>query len=107
MLDKKFKFRKICLRNIGITGTLLKKGATAGLNLAEIGLILCRPDEDDSKPSLLEEIVDKAESITKTIHSMKIQVKKNGGSKIIGGNVNGKKRKSDTSKMFGDKQHLG
>lgn len=39
---------------------LLKKGAIAGLTLADIGKILCRPDEDDEIPSILEKIVKRA-----------------------------------------------
>lgn len=39
-LDNAFKFRKICLRNLRISGTLLKKGAEAGLSLFQIGSIL-------------------------------------------------------------------
>lgn len=62
-LKKNFMFRPICLRNMRISGTLLKKGAEAGLTLAQIGMILCRPDEDDSKPSLLEQLVSKARLI--------------------------------------------
>jgi len=37
-----------------ISSTLLKKGAEAGLNLCQIGKILCRPDCDDEEISLLE-----------------------------------------------------
>ena len=33
LLEKTFKFRPLCLRNMRISGTLLKKGAMAGLNL--------------------------------------------------------------------------
>ena len=32
-----------------------------GLTLAQIGQILCRPDDDETVPSLLENIVSKAE----------------------------------------------
>lgn len=53
-LEKTFKFRPQCLRNMRISSTLLKKGAKAGLTLAQIGQILCRPDEDDEQPSILE-----------------------------------------------------
>lgn len=60
MLESTFKFRPICLRNIRISTLLLKRGAEAGLNLAQIGQILCRPDEDDSVESLLEKLVTKA-----------------------------------------------
>jgi hypothetical protein len=31
-----------------ISGSLLKKAASKGLNLAQIGKILCRPDDDDA-----------------------------------------------------------
>lgn len=60
MLESTFKFRPICLRNIRISTLLLKRGAEAGLNLAQIGQILCRPDDDDSVESLLEKLVIKA-----------------------------------------------
>ena len=43
-----------------ISSLLLQKAAAHGLTLAEIGKILCRPDEDDTQPSLLEKIVSKA-----------------------------------------------
>ena len=54
MLEDSFKFRPQCLRNMRISSTLLKKGAEAGLTLEQIGKILCRPDEDDEQPSILE-----------------------------------------------------
>ena len=60
MLERTFKFRPICLRNIKITQMLLKKGAAAGLTLADIGKTLCRPDDDDEIPSILEKIVKRA-----------------------------------------------
>ena len=47
VLEKTFKFRPKCLRNMRISSTLLKKGAEAGLTLQQIGEILCRPDDDD------------------------------------------------------------
>ena len=47
-----------------ITTLLLQRAAARGLNLVQIGEIFCRPDEDDSKPSLLELIVQKAELCT-------------------------------------------
>jgi hypothetical protein len=46
-----------------ISSTLLKESAAAGLTLEQIGQILCRPDEDDSMPSLLERLIDKARLI--------------------------------------------
>jgi hypothetical protein len=64
MLESNFKIRPECLRNIKISTLLLKRGASRGLTLAQIGKILCRPDEDDSEPSLLEKIVKKAELCT-------------------------------------------
>lgn len=44
-----------------ISSLLLKKAAKKGLNLAQIGQILCRPDDDEEVPSLLENIVRKAQ----------------------------------------------
>ena len=60
MLEKTFKFRPICLRNMKITTLLLKKAAESGLTLASIGYILCRPDDDESQESLLEKFVERA-----------------------------------------------
>ena len=41
---------------------LLKIGAVEfGLTLAQIGEILCRPDDDDEEPSLLEKAVEGCE----------------------------------------------
>jgi hypothetical protein len=73
MLDNSFKFRKIWLRNIRITGILLKKGAELGLTLHQIVSILCREDdyEDDPEPSMLEKIIKKAEDMAKTIRRIK------------------------------------
>jgi ribosomal protein L21 len=68
-LDRKFKFRPLCLRNLRVTGTLLKKAAAAGLNLVEIGRILCRDDFVEGL-SILEEIVEKARIITENIRKM-------------------------------------
>ena len=74
ILEKTFRFRPICLRNIRISSTLLQRGAKAGLTLAQIGALLCRPDEDDSKPSILEIIVDKSRLIADMV--VKMQGKK-------------------------------
>ena len=60
LLEANFKIRAQCLRNMKISTLLLKKAAAQGLNLAQIGQILCRPDDDEDAPSLLEKIVDKA-----------------------------------------------
>jgi len=55
LLEKTLNFRPICLRNMRIAGTLLQMGACEfGLNLAEIGKILCRSDNDEETPSMLE-----------------------------------------------------
>jgi hypothetical protein len=59
-LEQNFKMRPECLRNFKISSLLLKIAAARGLNLAQIGKILCRPDEDDTMLSTLEIIVDKA-----------------------------------------------
>lgn len=73
MLDNTFKFRKICLRNIRITGILLKKGAEAGMTLHQIGSLLCRSDDydDEPEPSVLEKIVSKAQEMACTIRKIK------------------------------------
>lgn len=60
-IERNFKVRPECLRNIKITNLLLKEAATKGLTLAQIGQILCRPDDDETVPSLLEKLVKKAE----------------------------------------------
>jgi len=65
MLSKHFKFRDICLRNFRIAETVLKKGATAGLTLYEIGTLLYREDPDFSSP--IEEIIRKTEELCHTI----------------------------------------
>ena len=75
MLESNFKIRPECLRNIKISTLLLKRGAARGLTLAQIGKILCRPDEDDSEPSLLEKIVKKAELCTSAKQQMQSQIK--------------------------------
>ena len=53
--------RPECLRNIKISTLLLKNAASKGLTLAQIGQIMCRPDDDEEAPSLLEKIVNKAQ----------------------------------------------
>lgn len=74
-LEKTFKFRPQCLRNMRISSTLLKKGAEAGLTLAQIGQILCRPDEDDGQPSILEQIVKKARTCGNMLAQMQTKIK--------------------------------
>jgi len=69
ILESAFKFRPICLRNIRISTTLLKKAAAAGLTLAQIGQILCREDED-GEPSILENIVRQASSLSERIYQL-------------------------------------
>ena len=46
ILNSRLKFRKICLRNIRISETVLKKAAEANLTIYDIGTILFREDED-------------------------------------------------------------
>lgn len=75
MLEKNFKFRPKCLRNMRISCTLLKKGAEAGLTLAQIGQILCRPDDDDEQPSLLEQIVKKARACASMMAQIQNRIK--------------------------------
>lgn len=84
-LDNTFRFRKICLRNIRITGTLLKKGAMAGLTLHQIGSILCREDDYDDEPelSVLEKIVDKAQEMAKSIRRIKNTQHKNALDSVV------------------------
>ena len=60
LLEKNFKMRPECLRNFKIASLLLKNGAKRGLTLAQISEILCRSDEDETAPSILEKIVEKA-----------------------------------------------
>ena len=58
-----------------ISSTLLKKGAEAGLTLSQIGQILCRPDEDDEQPSLLEQIVRKARMCANMMAQLQTRIK--------------------------------
>ena len=62
------------MRNMRISSTLLKKGAEAGLTLAQIGQILCRPD-DDEQPSILEQIVKKARTCANMMAQMQTKIK--------------------------------
>lgn len=75
LIEKTFHFRPVCLRNIRISTSLLKSAAEEGLTLEQIGQILCRPDEDDSMPSLLEKIVQKARQITDMMIKMQMKYK--------------------------------
>lgn len=74
-MESTFKFRPICLRNVRISSHLLQIGAKYGLTLAQIGQILCRPDEDETQLSLLERIVKKARLITDMMMKMQTKVK--------------------------------
>jgi hypothetical protein len=75
LIEKTFKFRPICLRNVRISTTLLKCAARAGLTLSQIGQILCRPDDDETVPSLLERIVEKSRLIADLIVQKKEKFK--------------------------------
>jgi hypothetical protein len=48
------EIRPICLRNMKVSGLLLKHAAAKGLTLTQISKILCRPDDDSTELSLLE-----------------------------------------------------
>lgn len=73
MLDHTFKFRKVWLRNIRLTGTLLKKGAAAGLTLHQITSLVWRDEDYDEEPepSVLERIVIKAQEMARSIRKVK------------------------------------
>jgi hypothetical protein len=55
-----------------MSATILKKGATAGLTLAEIGRIWCRTDDEGIKPSIFEEIVKSARLRADIMHQDKL-----------------------------------
>ena len=61
LIESNFKVRPECLRNMKISSLLLKKATSKGLTLSQIGQIMCRPDDDEEAPSLLENIVSKAQ----------------------------------------------
>ena len=75
LLDQTFHFRQICLMNARISTILLIEGARERLTLEQIGKILCRPDEDDTVPSLLERIVNKSRMIADMIAKKKEKFK--------------------------------
>jgi hypothetical protein len=60
-IESRFAVRPICLRNMKISTLLLQQATQRGLSLFEIGRILCRPDDDDCQPSILEQLVAKSE----------------------------------------------
>mmetsp|Transcript_10342 Transcript_10342/g.10293 ORF Transcript_10342/g.10293 Transcript_10342/m.10293 type:complete len:431 (+) Transcript_10342:443-1735(+) len=68
MLKDTMPFRDICLRNMRISSTLLKKGAQAGLSLYNIGSMLYRNGYDDS-PSIIEKVLEKAFQVYKTMNN--------------------------------------
>jgi hypothetical protein len=57
MLSERLPLRSVCLKNMRISGTLLKVGARMDLTLQQIGFILCRPDDDEEQLSILETLV--------------------------------------------------
>jgi len=65
-IESNFDVRPVCLRNMKISTLLLQQAAQRGLTLAQIGSILCRPDDDDTEPSLLERLVQQAEHEVET-----------------------------------------
>lgn len=65
-VEANFQVRPVCLRNMKISALLLQQAAQRGLTLAQIGRILCRPDDDDTEPSLLEQLVQKSEREVET-----------------------------------------
>lgn len=92
LLEETFKFRPQCLRNMRISSTLLKKGAEAGLSLAQIGQILCRPDEDDEQLSLLEQIVRKARMCANMMAQIQTRIKDSAMRLILPSNVEAQNR---------------
>ena len=62
MLSESLPIRPVCLKNMRISGTLLKVGARMDLTLEQIGFILCRSDEEEMN-SPLEDLVFKAEQL--------------------------------------------
>ena len=75
LIEANFKVRPECLRNIKISSLLLKSAASKGLTLAQIGQIMCRPDDDEEAPSLLEKIVNKAQLCANLQLQMRSKVK--------------------------------
>lgn len=80
MIETNFKVRPECLKNIKISTLLLKKAASKGLTLAQIGQIMCRPDDDEDAPSLLESIVNKAQLCA----NLRLQMQKKFKDSMIG-----------------------
>eukprot|EP01138_Halocafeteria_seosinensis_P011975 gb/GECG01012238.1/.p1 GENE.gb/GECG01012238.1/~~gb/GECG01012238.1/.p1 ORF type:complete len:1628 (+),score=251.68 gb/GECG01012238.1/:1-4884(+) len=62
-LRSQLSIREECLQNIRVTGTVLKTGIEAGLNLYDIACILCRQELDT--PSPVECLVDRVNRISK------------------------------------------
>ena len=68
-------FRDTCLRNIRISGILLKRGADYGLTLNQIGSLLYRKGYEQS-PSVIEEVISRAILMHKTItKSLSVRLK--------------------------------
>lgn len=67
LLKDTMPFRDKCLRNIRISGILLKKGVEAGLSLYHIGSMLFRKGYSD-QPSVVELSLQKAIEMYKTVN---------------------------------------
>jgi len=102
-LNKTFHFRKNCLKNIRIAGTVLKKAAHAKLTLEDICQLMCRTDFDE-KPSLLENIVEKADSITNSIRKMKKPVLALGNEKQFINKAINERRNSNFSPIANERR---
>lgn len=61
LLDDSLNIRPICLRNMKISCTVLKNGASAGLTLGEIGKIWARTDDEGEVKSVMEVLVERAQ----------------------------------------------
>lgn len=89
LLSSQYSFRPICLRNMRMSATILKKGAAAGLTLEEIGKIWCRTDDEGIKPSVFEEIVKSARMRADVMHQDRLHnplavPRRKGGLKVKG-----------------------
>jgi hypothetical protein len=78
VLKQYLPFRDKCLRNLRITGMLLKKGAESGLSLFDIGSILYRNEDD--VPSILEKAVANAEQIYSLVKRCSLRPRSNAAS---------------------------
>ena len=98
LLEDNFKFRPQCLRNMRIASTLLKKGAAAGMTLAQICQILCRPDHDEDEDSLLEHMVRRARMCA----NMMAQIQSNNHRRILPLDIREERRNSSNELDFSD-----